>query len=79
MEISLDKSVNTPLYVQLCEEIKENIIKENLKEEEKLPSIRSLARELNINNITVINAYKLLEKEGYVYSKGGSGRKKLGI
>ncbi|SCL92316.1 MULTISPECIES: MocR-like pyridoxine biosynthesis transcription factor PdxR [Tissierellales] len=73
MKISLDKSVNTPLYVQLCEEIKENIIKENLKEEEKLPSIRSLARELNINNITVINAYKLLEKEGYVYSKGGSG------
>ena len=66
MKISLDKSVNTPLYVQLCEEIKENIIKENLKEEEKLPSIRSLARELNINNITVINAYKLLEKEGYV-------------
>jgi len=49
------------------------IEKNELKEGEKLPSIRSLSKKLNVNNITIVNAYKMLEKEGYVFSIKGSG------
>jgi DNA-binding transcriptional MocR family regulator len=76
----LDKDLNKPLYIQLYEKIKE-IIEDNAYDNEKLPSIRSLAKKLGVNNVTVINAYKLLEQEGYVYSLEGSGTyiKKLPI
>ena len=69
----IDKNSNIPLYVQLYNNIKNMIENEQLKEGEKLPSIRSLAKELNVNNITVVNAYNLLEKEGYIFSIKGSG------
>ena len=69
----IDKELNTPLYIQLYENIKSLIEKKELKEGEKLPSIRSLAKKLKVNNITIVNAYKFLEQEGYVYSIKGSG------
>ncbi|CCQ98253.1 Transcriptional regulator, GntR family with aminotransferase domain [[Clostridium] ultunense Esp] len=69
----IDKNLNTPLYIQLYENIRNLIEEDNFKEGEKLPSIRSLADKLDVNNITVVNAYKLLEQEGYVYSIKGSG------
>ncbi len=69
----INKDLNTPLYIQLYESIKNMIEKEELKEGEKLSSIRSLSKKLEVNNITVVNAYKLLEQEGYVYSIKGSG------
>lgn len=69
----IDKNLDTPLYIQLYENIKYSIEKEELKDGEKLPSIRSLAKKLEVNNITIVNAYKLLEQEGYVYSIKGSG------
>lgn len=68
----LSKEIDTPLYIQLYQKFK-TLIEENQLNEEKLPSIRSLARNLGINNVTVVNAYKLLEQEGYVYSIKGSG------
>lgn len=71
-EIVLDKSDTLPLYMQLYEQIKD-IIEQGLLHDDKLPSIRSLSASLTINNITVINAYKLLEKEGYIYTIKGSG------
>lgn len=69
----IDKNSNIPLYIQLYNNLKKMIENNELKEGEKLPSIRSLANKLNVNNITVVNAYKLLEKEEYVYSIKGSG------
>lgn len=69
----INKDLNTPLYIQLYDNIKSRIKNDYYKEGEKLPSIRSLAKKLEVNNITVINAYKLLEQEGYVYSIKGSG------
>lgn len=69
----LNKNLKTPLYIQLYDNIKSNIEKNLLKEGDKLPSIRYLAKELDVNNITVVNAYKLLEQEGYIYSIKGSG------
>ncbi|MCQ4922681.1 PLP-dependent aminotransferase family protein [Tissierella carlieri] len=76
----LNKDIDTPLYIQLYENFKV-LIEENQLEKEKLPSIRSLAKSLGVNNVTVVSAYKLLEKEGYVYSIKGSGTyiKKLPI
>jgi DNA-binding transcriptional MocR family regulator len=44
-----------------------------LKPNEKLPPIRSFADKYGVNNVTVVNAYKILEKKGYVYTKVGSG------
>ncbi|WP_353097407.1 PLP-dependent aminotransferase family protein [Tissierella praeacuta] len=71
-EFILNKDIDTPLYIQLYENIKTSI-EENKLEKEKLPSIRSLAKSLGVNNVTIVSAYKLLEKEGYVYSIKGSG------
>lgn len=72
MNIVLDRNLNKPIYIQLYEKIKSLIDNDSL-EVEKLPSIRSLSRDLGVNNVTIINAYKLLEQEGYVYSVEGSG------
>ncbi|NMB07417.1 MAG: PLP-dependent aminotransferase family protein [Tissierellia bacterium] len=69
----INKDLDTPLYIQLYENIKTKIENEDYKEGEKLPSIRSLAKKLEVNNITIVNAYKLLEQESYVYSIKGSG------
>lgn len=70
--ISLNKKLNTPLYIQLANNIK-TLIEEGNLDIDKLPSIRSLSKQLEVNNVTVVNGYKLLEQEGYVYSVKGSG------
>ena len=49
------------------------MIEEKTFENDKLPSIRRLSKDLGVNNVTIINAYKLLEQDGYVYSIEGSG------
>ena len=69
----IDKNSSIPLYIQVYNNIKKMIESEELKGGEKLPSIRTLAKKLNVNNITIVNAYNLLEKEGYIFSVKGSG------
>lgn len=69
---TLDKNVDTPLYVQLYDKLK-SLIEHNKIAEDRLPSIRYLSKTLGVNNVTIINAYNLLEKEGFVYSIKGSG------
>lgn len=71
-KIKLDKDSDIPLYIQLYEQFK-NLIENNEYKKDKLPSIRSLAKSLGVNNVTVVSAYNLLEQEGYVYSIKGSG------
>ena len=66
MEIIISNSSNFPIYEQIKEQIKEKILKGELKSGELLPSIRSLAKDLGISVITTKNAYQELEKEGYV-------------
>jgi len=72
-DIQLDKSDSKFLYFQLFEKIKELIELNILKPHTKLPSIRYLAEKLKVNSVTIVNAYNLLEKEGYIYKKVGSG------
>lgn len=60
-------------YVDIYNKIKELINKNQLKDGQKLPAIRELSKYLNVNKITVINAYKKLEQEGYARQIQGSG------
>ncbi len=60
-------------YIDIYNKIKELIDENKLKDGEKLPTIRELAKHLNVNKITIINTYKKLEQEGYVRQVQGSG------
>jgi len=71
--IKLSKTSDQPLYLQLYNPLHEMIKNRQITADYKLPPIRKLAKKLGINNVTVVNAYKLLESDGLVYSKIGSG------
>lgn len=71
--ICLDKDSSEPLYIQIHNEIKKFIENGTLKPNDKLPAIRALAGKLSVNNVTIVNAYKLLEQNLLAYSKVGSG------
>ena len=62
-----------PIYEQLMEQIKSEIIQSVLKEGEALPSVRTLAGELRISALTVKKAYDKLEEEGFVTTVHGKG------
>ena len=62
-----------PIYEQLMEQIKSDIIQSELKEVEAGPSVRTLAGELRISALTVKKAYDKLEEEGFVTTVHGKG------
>jgi len=70
-EISIDKTSALPLYRQISHALTTAMAM--LPHATKLPTIRSLAQSLEVNNMTVVNAYKHLENSGAVYSVIGSG------
>ena len=72
MKYIIDKE-KRPAYLQLYNQIRDDIVSEILQFNSKLPSIRSLADELGISTITVEHAYSLLCDEGYVDSRERSG------
>jgi len=71
--IQLDKSSSKHLYIQLYIQLRGLIEAGKLKEHSKLPPIRKLSKSLGVNNVTIVNAYNLLEEEDLVYKKVGSG------
>lgn len=73
MKIIISNTSKLPIYEQIVNGIKEEIISGNLKPNEKLPSIRALARDLNISVITTKRAYEELEREGFIETVGGKG------
>lgn len=73
MHIILNHSSMVPIYEQLMEQIKSDIINSSLKEGEALPSVRSLAGELRISALTVKKAYDKLEGEWFVTTIHGKG------
>ena len=73
MHIILNHSAMVPIYEQLMEQIKSDIIQSELKEGEALPSVRTLAGELRISALTVKKAYDKLEEEGFVTTVHGKG------
>lgn len=62
-----------PIYQQIAEQLKEDILAGKLKEGEYLPSIRGLAKDLKISVITTMKAYELLAEEGLVTAMQGKG------
>ncbi len=69
----IDLMSRTPIYEQLYKKVVELILKGVLREQDKLPSVRSLATELSVNPNTVAKAYSLLERDGIIYSLAGRG------
>lgn len=73
MEILIDNKSGSPIYDQIYSQIKSQIISGALKENEALPSIRGLAKDLHISFITTKRAYDELEKEGFIYTIQAKG------
>lgn len=73
MDIIISNSSREPIYEQIIRQIKKAIIIGELQEGEMLPSIRNLARELQISVITTKRAYEELEREGFIETVGGKG------
>lgn len=73
LKIVITNRSNTPIYEQIKNQIIEAILTDELKEDDLLPSIRQLAKDLKISVITTTRAYKDLEEEGYVVNVQGKG------
>lgn len=73
MNILIDNKSGAPIYDQIYSQIKSQIISGELKENDMLPSIRSLAKDLRISFITTKRAYEELEKEGFIYTIPAKG------
>ena len=73
MNIIINNASMQPIYEQIVSQIKAAIMKGSLKEEEMLPSVRALAKELRVSALTVKKAYDELEAEGVVITVHGKG------
>ena len=71
--LALDRSIDTPLYRQLYESLRSQILDGRLAPRMRLPATRELAADLNVSRNTVIGAYDSLLAEGYLESVAGSG------
>ncbi|MDO5520226.1 MAG: GntR family transcriptional regulator [bacterium] len=73
MNILISNQSELPIYAQIKEQIKEQILNGQIEEGKVLPSIRKLAKEIGVSVITTTRAYNDLEEEGYITSIQGKG------
>lgn len=73
MNILLSRTTDKPIYEQIKNQIKKSILSGEMVEGESLPSMRKLAKDLEVSVITTKRAYEDLEAEGYVKSLVGKG------
>lgn len=73
MKIIISNTSGIPIYEQIKEQIKSAILSGEIEENELLPSLRQLARDLKISVLTTTRAYTELEQEGYVTNVQGKG------
>lgn len=73
MKLLINNKSGQPIYDQIYLQIKNQIISGALQEDEALPSIRNLAKDLHISVITTKRAYDELEREGFIYTVAGKG------
>ncbi len=73
MNIFIDNKSGVPIYDQIYSQIKSQIMNGSPAEDEALPSIRILAKDLRISVITTKRAYDELEREGFIYTIAGKG------
>jgi GntR family transcriptional regulator len=73
MEVIIDIDASVPLFAQLMEQIKKAVLCDKISPGDALPSIRQLANDLELNNKTVAKAYRLLERDAIIQTKGYRG------
>lgn len=73
MKIVIKNKSELPIYEQIEQQIREQILDGSVAEDEQLPSIRQLARDLKISVITTTRAYNDLADEGFIVSVSGKG------
>lgn len=73
LKIIISNQSELPIYAQIREQIKEQILNGQIKEGEILPSIRSLAKDVGVSVITTTRAYNDLEQEGFIATMQGKG------
>lgn len=73
MKIIISNNSSVPIYEQIKQTIINQIISSEIEENEMLPSIRILARDIKISVMTIKKAYDELEKEGYIVTRQGKG------
>ncbi len=73
MKIIINSSLMVPIYEQIVDQIKSMIVNDEIKENDILPSVRTLSKELKISALTVKKAYDALENEGFTTTVHGKG------
>ena len=73
MKIVIKNKSELPIYEQIEQQIKAQILDSTIREDEQLPSIRQLARDLKISVITTTRVYNDLSDEGFIISVAGKG------
>lgn len=73
MDIIINGSLMVPIYEQIVDQVKTLIRNGELKENDNLPSVRSLSKDLKISALTVKKAYDSLEAEGFTVTVHGKG------
>lgn len=73
MDLIISNNSNVPIYEQIVNKIKKAILENELKEDEILPSVRTLSKDLRISFLTVKKAYDELEREGFIKTVQGKG------
>lgn len=73
MEIVIDTSDSVPVFAQLIDQIKKAVLSDELSSGAALPSIRQLANDMGLNHNTVAKAYRLLERDSVIETKGYRG------
>ncbi len=73
MKMIISNSSSVPIYQQIKNCIIDQIMNGDLSEDEPIPSIRNLARDIKISVMTIKKAYDELEQEGYIISRQGKG------
>ena len=73
MHISIDIDDSTPLFAQLIAQIKQAVLSNKIHPGDALPSIRQLANDLQLNSKTVAKAYRLLERDSVIQTRGYRG------
>lgn len=73
MDILVDLESPVPLFTQLIEQIKQAVLQDLVQPGDALPSIRQLANDLNLNTKTIAKAYRLLERDSVIETRGYRG------
>lgn len=69
----MDFNAHKPIYLQICDQIGDRILKEELNPDDRIPSVRELGASLGVNPNTIMRSYEQLQNSGIIYNKRGIG------